>query len=182
MSENYTNYLTHELDFKIISKMLSIRIDAISLFNEKILDYYKGLEILITEKNKAIEEKDYLYYYSGLRKMEIKNVDEQKKSVEEGLKIINDNEDKIKKAISKEKHLRFGEIEDDENIPDIMKEGIDYGWDDKDSDNEKISDDEKKTNLMSKNSKRIARKKLEEVKKESHKKEEESEFKKKQKS
>ena len=76
--------------------------------------------------------------------MEIKNVDEQKKSVEEGLKIINDNEDKIKKAISKEKHLRFGEIEDDENIPDIMKEGIDYGWDDKDSDNEKISDDEKK--------------------------------------
>ena len=83
----------------------------------------------------------------------------KKKSVEEGLKIINDNEDKIKKAISKEKHLRFGEIEDDENIPDIMKEGIDYGWDDKDSDNEKISDDEKKTNLMSKNSKRIAKKK-----------------------
>ena len=84
------------------------------------------------------------------KKMEIKNVDEQKKSVEEGLKIINDNEDKIKKAISKEKHLRFGEIEDDENIPDIMKEGIDYGWDDKDSDNEEIDDDEKKIILCQK--------------------------------
>ena len=170
LSEYYLDYINNKyVDNQIIC----------SLVINKILDYYKGLEILITEKNKAIEEKDYLYYYSGLRKMEIKNVDEQKKSVEEGLKIINDNEDKIKKAISKEKHLRFGEIEDDENIPDIMKEGIDYGWDDKDSDNEKISDDEKKTNLMSKNSKRIARKKLEEAKKESHKKEEESEFKKK---
>ena len=66
------------------------------------------------------------------------------------MKIINDNEDKIKKAISKEKHLRFGEIEDDENIPDIMKEGIDYGWDDKDSDNEEIDDDEKKIILCQK--------------------------------
>ena len=60
-----------------------------------------------------------------------------------------------------------------------MKEGIDYGWDDKDSDNEEIDDDEKKNNLMSKNSKRIAKKKLEDAKKESKKKEEESEFKKK---
>ena len=68
----------------------------------------------------------------------------------EGLKIINDNEDKIKKAISKEKYARFGKIEDDENIPDIMKEGIDYGWDDKDSDNEEIDDDEKKIILCQK--------------------------------
>ena len=31
-----------------------------------------------------------------------------------------------------------------------MKEGIDYGWDDKDSDNEEIDDDEKKIILCQK--------------------------------
>jgi hypothetical protein len=60
-----------------------------------------------------------------------------------------------------------------------MQEGIEYDWDDEDSDNQELSDEDKSNNLMIKNSKRIEKKKLEEAKKESKKKEKESEFKKK---
>ena len=111
-------------------------------------------------------------------RMEISNIDEQKKSVEEGLGIVKKNEDKIAQIVGKEKNLRFGEIEDDEDLPDIMKEGIEYGWDDSDSDNEEI-DEDNKSNAMYKSSKRIAEKKKEDAKKESEKKQEESKFKKK---
>ena len=126
-----------------------------------------------------MDEKVYKSYYSRLRRMEISNIDEQKKSIEEGLGIVKENEDEIKNIINKEKKLSFGFIEFDEDLPDIMKEGIEYNWDDKDSDNEELKDDDKKTNKMYKNEKRIAKKKKEEEKKKSEKKEEESKFKKK---
>ena len=170
VSEIYLDYINNKfIDNQIVC----------SLVINKILDYYKGLEILITEKNKAMDEKVYKSYYSRLRRMEISNKDEQKKSIEEGLGIVKENEDEIKNIINKEKKLSFGFIEFDEDLPDIMKEGIEYNWDDKDSDNEELKDDDKKTNKMYKNEKRIAKKKKEEEKKKSEKKEEESKFKKK---
>ncbi|MBR4237338.1 hypothetical protein IKQ02_02760 [bacterium] len=73
MSENYTNYLTHELDFKIISKMLSIRIDAFSLFNEKILDYYK--------KDNIIKLKETFNKYREILDFLIDNTDEYLKTL-----------------------------------------------------------------------------------------------------
>ena len=170
VSEIYLDYINNKfIDNQIVC----------SLVINKILDYYKGLEILITEKNKAMDEKVYKSYYSRLRRMGVSNIDEQKKSIEEGLGIVKENEDEIANIINREKKLSFGFIEFDDDLPDIMKEGIEYNWDDKDSDNEELKDDDKKTNKMYKNEKRIAQKKKEEEKKKSEKKEEESEFKKK---
>ena len=164
MSEISEFYLDYINNIYVDNQMEGIMI------TNKILDYYKGLVNLITEKSKAIGEKEYKSHYSN----QIPNINAQIKSIEEGLGIINKNENDVKNFIKVEKTLHFGEIKENKSLPDIMKESFDYyEWDKKDNYDEKLDDKDKSGNYMYKSK---AEKKEEDTKKESKKKEKKSEF------
>jgi hypothetical protein len=63
-----------------------------SMVTKKILHYYDILDSLISNKYKAVEEKEYKAYKSLLRRNEQKNYDKQMKILKEGYKLISEKD------------------------------------------------------------------------------------------